>query len=182
MLFTLGTVFLAEFGDKTQLCTLALYMKYKRFLPIILGTSLGFLFVDSIAVILGLFLTSIIPLNLVRIFAGIVFIVFGIYFYIRRDEEYCPTNSQKSPFLASFTLISTTEMGDKTQLMVIALAATFNNPIQVISGAMVALVSISSITLFFGSKLLERLPIKKIKLIIPVIFIVVGILQIILNE
>ncbi|MEM0054239.1 MAG: TMEM165/GDT1 family protein [Nitrososphaeria archaeon] len=108
--------------------------------------------------------------------------MFGIYFYIRRDEEYCPTNSQKSPFLASFTLISTTEMGDKTQLMVIALAATFNNPLQVISGAMVALVSISSITLFFGSKLLERLPIKKIKLIIPVIFIVVGILQIILNE
>lgn len=182
MFLTLGTVFLAEFGDKTQLCALALYMKYKRFFPIILGTSLGFLFVDSIAVVLGLILTSMIPLQLVRIFAGIVFIIFGIYFYIKKDEEYYPTNNQKSPFLASFTLISTTEMGDKTQLMVIALAATFNNPLQVILGAMLALVSISSITLFFGSKLLEKFPVRKIKLIIPIIFIVVGILQIVFNE
>lgn len=182
MLFTLGTVFLAEFGDKTQLCTLALYMRYKRFFPIILGAILGFLLVDSIAVVLGLFLTSIIPLTLIRIFAGFVFIIFGIYFYIKRDEEYCPNSSQKSPFLASFTLISTTEMGDKTQLMVIALAATFNNPIQVISGAMIALVSISLITLLLGRKLLENFPIRKIKLIVPIIFIMVGVLQIMFNE
>lgn len=157
-------------------------MRYKRFLPIILGTSLGFLFVDSIAVVLGLILTSFIPLQLVRIFAGIVFIIFGIYFYIRKDEEFCPTDNKRSPFLASLTLISTTEMGDKTQLMVIALATAFNNPLQIISGAMLALVTISSITLFLGSKLLERFPVKRIKLIIPIIFIIVGVLQILFNE
>ncbi|MBC7091408.1 MAG: TMEM165/GDT1 family protein [Nitrososphaeria archaeon] len=157
-------------------------MKYKRFIPIILGTSLGFLFVDSIAVVLGLILTSFIPLQLVRIFAGIVFIIFGIYFYIMKDEEFCPTDNKRSPFLASFTLISTTEMGDKTQLMVIALATAFNNPLQIISGAMLALVAISSITLFLGSKLLGVFPVKRIKLIIPIIFIIVGVLQILFNE
>lgn len=175
-------MFLAEFGDKTQLCTLALYIRYKRFLPIILGTSLGFLLVDSIAVVFGLILTSLIPLQLFRIFSGVVFIIFGIYFYIKKDDEICPTDDGRSPFLASFTLISTTEMGDKTQLMVIALVAAFNNPIQIISGAMLALVSISSITLLLGGKLLEKFPFKKIKLIIPTIFIIVGVLQILFNE
>lgn len=173
---------MAEFGDKTQLCTLALCMKYRKVTPVLLGTSLGFLAVDSMAVFLGIVLNSLIPMQLIRVFAGIVFIVFGIYFYIRKDEEYCPANSQRSPLIASFILISTTEVGDKTQLMVIALAAAFNNPIQVIVGAMSALIVISSITLIFGNKILERLPLRRVKLAIPAIFVIVGILQIVFSE
>ena len=182
LLSTFALVLLAELGDKTQLCTLALALKYKKTYSIIFGAGLGFLIVDSIAVIVGSLLLDVIPLYWLKIVAGIVFIFFGIYFFFKKEEDYCPTNNNRSPFLSSFILICTTEMGDKTQIMVAVLSASYAEPLAVISGAMIALVGLTALTVLVGNKLTEKIPIKTIKKVVPIIFVVLGILQIVFHD
>jgi putative Ca2+/H+ antiporter (TMEM165/GDT1 family) len=182
LLSTFVLVLIAELGDKTQLCTLALALKYKKTYSIIFGAGLGFLIVDSIAVIVGSLLLDVIPLYWLKIGAGIMFIFFGIYFYFKKEQDYCPTGNNRSPFLSSFILICTTEMGDKTQIMVAVLSASYAEPLAVISGAMIALVGLTALTVLVGNKLTEKIPMKTINKAVPIIFIVLGILQIIFHD
>lgn len=180
-LSTLGLVLLAELGDKTQICALTLSLKYRKTYSVILGAALGFLLVDTLAVAIGSLLLELIPPSWIRIAGGVIFIAFGVYYFIRKGEEYCPTNNNRTPFISSFILISTTEMGDKTQIMVTLLSAIYSNPIAVISGALIALVGLTTITVIVGNRLLEKIPLTKVKRIVPFVFIALGILQIVFN-
>lgn len=77
-LTTLITFFFAEMGDKTQLATVALAAKHPAFPTfVILGTTLGMLVADGLAVVFGERLTQIVPMKWIRIFACLMFIVFG---------------------------------------------------------------------------------------------------------
>ncbi len=181
LLSTFVLVLLAEIGDKTQLCALALSMKYRAY-PVILGAGLAFLLVDSLAVAAGTLLLEVVPLYMLRISAGVVFILFGIYFLLGREEEYCPTKANKSPFVSSFILIGSTEMGDKTQVLVALLSASYAEPFAVISGAMMALISLTALTVIVGNRLVQRIPMGQMKKVASFIFIVLGILQIIFHD
>jgi len=182
LLSTFVLVIIAELGDKTQLCTLALALKFKKTYSIIFGAGLGFLIVDSIAVIVGSLFLDLIPLYWLKIGAGIMFIFFGIYFFFKKEKDYCPTSNNRSPFLSSFILICTTEIGDKTQIMVAILSASYAEPLAVIIGAMIALVSLTVLTVLVGNKLTEKIPMKTINKFVPIIFIFLGILQIIFHD
>ncbi|MGQ9781214.1 MAG: TMEM165/GDT1 family protein [Nitrososphaeria archaeon] len=182
LLSTLALVLLAEIGDKTQLCTLALSIRYRRTYSLVLGAGLGFLVVDSLAVAVGVMLLDVVPLYALKILAGVVFVLFGVYFFLKREEDYCLTNNSRSPFISSFILICTTEMGDKTQVLVVVLSASYAEPLAVISGAMIALVSLTALTVLIGNKLVQRIPMQKIRKIVPIIFIALGVLRIIFHD
>lgn len=77
-LTTLVAFFLAEMGDKTQLSTVALAAKYQSILLVTMGTTLGMMFADGLAVFFGDKITKIIPMKWVRIFASLLFVVFGL--------------------------------------------------------------------------------------------------------
>ncbi|MEM3403106.1 MAG: TMEM165/GDT1 family protein [Nitrososphaeria archaeon] len=181
-LSTLGLVLLAEFGDKTQICALTLSLRYRKTYSVVLGAAFGFLLVDALAVIAGSLLLEFIPLSWIKIVGGFIFIAFGAYYFIKKDEEYCLTNNNRTPFISSFILISTTEMGDKTQIMVALLSAIYSNPLAVISGALIALVGLTAVTVIVGNRLLDRVPLKKIRRITPFVFIILGILQIAFSQ
>ena len=80
-LTTVVTFFIAEMGDKTQLATIALGAKFQSPWLVTVGTTLGMLFADGLAVFFGERFTQKIPLKLVRIFAAISFAIFGLAIY-----------------------------------------------------------------------------------------------------
>ena len=77
VLLPLIAVGLAELGDKTQLSILLLSSKTTKHLQLLLGVFLAFLAVDGVAVLVGSWVTDIVPINVLRIIAGSVFVIFG---------------------------------------------------------------------------------------------------------
>ena len=75
---TLITFFLAEMGDKTQLATVALAARYQSVELVTIGTTIGMMLTDGLAVFFGDIITKRISMNLIRISAAILFVVFGV--------------------------------------------------------------------------------------------------------
>jgi putative Ca2+/H+ antiporter (TMEM165/GDT1 family) len=87
---TLVTFFLAEMGDKTQLATVALGARFQAPVLVTIGTTLGMLFSDGLAVVFGESLTKRMPLRYVRIVAAVTFLAFGGYVLWSGGEAVAP--------------------------------------------------------------------------------------------
>ena len=173
LLIPLLTVGLAELGDKTQLAVLCLASRTKEHLQLLLGVALGFAIADGVAIILGDFLTTVIPAAYIKISAGVIFILFGILTLLNREgsDEICDL---KRPFLSGFIMVLVSEMGDKTQIAA-GLFATIFDPILVFIGVMIALIALSVLAIFMGSFMATKINQKLISIIAGAIFIIIGI-------
>ncbi len=176
MITTFGLIALAEFGDKTQLTVIALSARYER-KKVFFGVVLAFALVTGLGVLLGEGLLQLIPEKLIKMMAGFVFIIFGILM-LRSKDDYKEGNDSRShnPFFSTFGMIALAEMGDKTQLSAITLAARYNAPYLVFTGAVLALSFISLIGIAAGNKLNKTIPLSKIKLGAAGLFILFGLL------
>jgi len=173
---TFALIALAELGDKTNLTVIALSAKYDR-TKVFSGVVLAFVVVTGLGVLLGEGLLKIIPENMIKIIAGIMFVVFGIWMLL--SKESCEEGENPrviNPFISTFSMISLAEMGDKTQLTAITLSAKYNSPYLVFLGAVLALALISLLGIIAGRKLCEIVPMSKIKLGAAVMFILFGIM------
>lgn len=174
ILIPLITIGLAEFGDKTQLSILLLSSKTKKHLHLLLGIMLAFLVVDGIAVLLGSWITGIIPLIFLKISSGIVFIIFGIL--ILKDNEWKNEVKlySKNSFLSGFILIFITEWGDKTQIAS-GIFATRYNALMVLLGTITALTLLSAMAIYLGKFLSDRVDKKLMEKIAGILFILMGV-------
>lgn len=183
-LTTLGATFiaprLAEFGDKTQIMTLALAAKSRSMLPVFTGAVLGEVFANTIGVAAGTFLGLAIPIGVVRLIAAGVFILFGVFYLLRieRGEDSKETRTLKatSVLWSTFYLVGLAEMGDKTQLMTVALSAQYQDPITVLIGLSLAFVMFSLISAVLGEKTSRIIRLRWIKIWSGILFIAFGIL------
>ncbi len=179
LLTTFGLIALAELGDKTQLTVIALSARYDR-KKVFSGVVLAFIVVTGLGVLVGEGLLRLIPENIIKIIAGLIFIIFGIM--MLRSREDCEENNNSpvlNPFFSTFSMIALAEMGDKTQLSAITLSAKYNSPYLVFTGAVLALAAISLLGILAGKKLCEIVPMPKIKLGAGALFILFGVLFII---
>jgi len=178
---TFIAVLLAEIGDKTQIMTLALAARNRTILPVFVGSVLGEVSANSIGVVIGTFLGIAIPLDIVSLIAGAVFIIFGILNIVKKEEEEekVPQAKTKSMLLSAFYLIFLAEMGDKTQILTLGLSAQYQNPITVLIGLSLAFMTISSAGALLGERASKILPMKWIKIASGVLFIIFGILFIV---
>ena len=178
---TFIAVLLAEIGDKTQIMTLALAARNRAVLPVFVGSVLGEVSANSIGVVIGTFLGIAIPLDIVSLIAGAVFIIFGILNIVKKEEEEekVPQAKTKSMLLSAFYLIFLAEMGDKTQILTLGLSAQYQNPITVLIGLSLAFMTISSVGALLGERASKILPMKWIKIASGVLFIIFGILFIV---
>jgi putative Ca2+/H+ antiporter (TMEM165/GDT1 family) len=175
LLTTFGLIALAELGDKTQLTVIALSAGYDR-VKVFAGVVLAFAFVTGLGVLVGEGLLRIVPEHLIKIIAGIMFVAFGIWMLSSKTN--CDTNNNPSlcnPLISTFSMIALAEIGDKTQLSAITLAAKYDSPYLVFTGAILALASISLLGIFLGKKLCEVVPLSKIRLGAGALFIIFGI-------
>ncbi|MBU0979803.1 MAG: TMEM165/GDT1 family protein [Nanoarchaeota archaeon] len=163
---------LAELGDKTQLAVLCLASKTKNYLQLILGVMLAFILTDGLAIVLGDYLASLIPLSYIRMISGSVFILFGIITLLRNNREGAKCEL-KNPFLSGFGIVFVAELGDKTQIAS-ALFATRFNPVLVFFGVIAALFILSMIAVFLGRYVYGRVDKKKVSMIAGTLFILIG--------
>jgi len=167
-------IFLAELGDKTQLTAIMLSSKSSA-ISVFAGSMLAFFLVDGASALVGGELLSFLPYRLVAFTSGLVFIIFGAFSLIRSNEK-IKIEQQKATFLKTFSLISLMELGDKTQLASIVLAAELKNPLVVLAGIMLAFSVVTGIGVILGAKLLRLIPEKHLKIGTSLLFIFFGLI------
>jgi len=153
-------LFLAEIGDKTQLMTMTLAHRYPV-KPVIAGVLSAFLLLNLLAVLVGAALYRYLPQQLVLVVAAFLFLYFAWRSWCEAastEDEEENINSHRGAFASSFVLIFIAELGDKTQLALIALAAGTGSVWSVFVGGTLALWSISIVGVVVGSTLLRKLP------------------------
>lgn len=171
--FTL--LFVAEFGDKTQLMAMTLAHRY-RILPVIIGTSSAFLLLNLLAVLVGDSLSRLLPRDLVLIAAGVLFLVFAYRSWsgADEDEDALQVADHRQAWIISFSLIFVAELGDKTQLAMVALAAQSGALWSVFIGGTLALWAVSLLGIVVGRTLLRRIPGRWVHRSAALLFLVFG--------
>jgi putative Ca2+/H+ antiporter (TMEM165/GDT1 family) len=168
-------ILVAELGDKTQLSVISLSSSYK-WQHVFAGSMLAFLAVDGVSIAVGGPLLALVPLRYVQIVSGIVFVVFGIVPLLRKEKDNdVPLIKRRSnmPLIASFSLIALMELGDKTQILTITLAAQ-SSPIPVLIGMLLAFALLTGAAVLIGTKFVSRLPLKWLRIGTSALFIVLG--------
>jgi putative Ca2+/H+ antiporter (TMEM165/GDT1 family) len=171
-------VALAELGDKTQIAVITLSCKFKA-LSVFVGAMLAFLVTTGVAVAIGDALTFVLPTFWIRIAAALIFLAFGIYTIIlaivKKSEAECKTREEaRNGVFSSFSMIVLMELGDKTQLSVIALTAEYELPLFVFAGVMLAFALVTAIGATVGMALTRVVPLRYIQLASGIVFLLLG--------
>ncbi|NTS77359.1 TMEM165/GDT1 family protein [Catenovulum sp. SM1970] len=154
--FTL--IFIAELGDKSQFMCIALASRFKPS-EVFVGASLGFACLNLIAVIFGHTLSTFIPDIVLAVLVCVLFVFFGFHCLLAGPEEdhQFEKKTLGKAIISSFLLIVLAELGDKTQLSVIALSSN-QMPVLVFIASTLALIASTAIAVVFGVKLIKRVP------------------------
>jgi putative Ca2+/H+ antiporter (TMEM165/GDT1 family) len=128
-----------------------------------------------IAVIIGAVLAAALPIDLILIVSGALFIGMGIFSLIRNSPE-ADDCKQPTTFLSMVSLVLASELGDKSQIAILALAAQSDFPLLVFLGAIVGFLVVNLIGAYAGDKAASKLPVETITKVTGVVFIVFGIL------
>ncbi len=174
-LTSLTFVVLAEMGDKTQLLAMAFATRY-RWQTVMWGVFVATVFNHLFAVVVGTYLTRFVPMETVQIVAAASFILFGLW-TIRGDELNGEDKaSKRSPFWTVAIAFFIAEMGDKTQLATVALAAQFNAIVPVWLGTTTGMLVADGIGIIVGIVLGKKIPERVVKWFAAVIFILFGLI------
>ncbi len=177
-LLIVGTAFtliaLAEIGDKTQLMTVSLASKY-RSIPVFWGVFLGMATITVLGVAIGTILFSLIPMVIVKLIAGVLFVIFGIYTLTSEEDDGESVIDDRHVFRNSFLLSAVAEFGDKTQLAVIGLTARYAAPIPVLIGALGGLALVIGLGTILGERISHWIEREKIELGSSILFLALGI-------
>ncbi len=178
LLISTGVVALAEMGDKTQLLAFILAARFKKPLPIIAGILCATLFNHGLAGAFGAWITTVVSPEWMRWLLGLSFIGMAIWTMIpdEIEEEETRVAGRLGVFGATLVTFFLAEMGDKTQLATVALAAHYGAPVMVIAGTTLGMLVADVPAVFVGSRFAERLPMKLVHSIAAGVFTVMGLL------
>ncbi len=185
-LTALGLIALLELGDKTQLVTISLATRHP-WRDVLVGAVLGLVAATAVGAVVGGVLAATLGawLTYIKIGGGILFIVIGVWtvaqavrhHYQEEAEETVKEKRSAFATAASFNFLA--EFGDKTQIAVIILAATYDAPVSVFLGGSVGLSLIAISSVVIGVGLARVLSEKWLRLVSTVLFILAGVLLIV---
>lgn len=174
-LTALAMVTIAEMGDKTQLLAMAFATRFKA-REVLTGVFIATIFNHALAVALGEFLTTKIPISSIQIAASISFIGFGLW--TLRGDKLQGEDKKKTRFGPIGTVgiaFFIAELGDKTQLATIALAAKYQNPVYILMGTTIGMLVADALGIRLGVLMGKKIPEKVVKAVSAGIFILFGI-------
>ena len=178
-LLSTAIVALAEMGDKTQLLALLLAARFRKPVPILVAILLATLINHGLSAALGQWVTRVIEPEVLLWIVSIGFIAMAVWMLIPDelgDENASINKWQKfGVFGATFILFFLAEIGDKTQVATVALAARFDSVLWVMLGTTIGMMIANAPAVFIGDKLANRLPIALIHKIGALIFLLIGI-------
>ncbi len=177
LLVSTGVVALAEIGDKTQLLAFILAARFKKPLPIILGILAATVINHGLAGALGAWITSNISPEVLRWGLGASFIGMAIWTMIpdKIEEEETQVAQRFGIFGATFITFFLAEMGDKTQIATVAMAAHYSAPLMVVIGTTLGMLIADVPAVFAGDKLANKIPMKLVHSIAAAVFAALGI-------
>jgi putative Ca2+/H+ antiporter (TMEM165/GDT1 family) len=173
---SIGVVALAEIGDKTQLLAFILAARFKKPLPIILGILCATIVNHGLAGLVGAWITTHVRPDILRWVLGLSFVGMAIWTLIpdKIEEEETQVARQFGVFGATLITFFLAEMGDKTQLATIALAAHYQTPVLVVMGTTLGMLLADVPAVFIGDRLAARIPMKLVHSIAAGIFALLG--------
>jgi putative Ca2+/H+ antiporter (TMEM165/GDT1 family) len=177
-LISTGIVALAEIGDKTQLLAFLLAAKFKKPWPIVAGISVATIANHAGAGALGAWITAAVGPQIMRWVLGIGFIAMAIWTLIPDkidEDEAGSTRSRFGVFGTTVIAFFLAEMGDKTQIATIALAAQYNAFYAVVAGTTLGMMIANVPAVFLGSKIANKVPVRLVHGIAALIFAVLGV-------
>ncbi|MCK6395597.1 TMEM165/GDT1 family protein [Zoogloea sp.] len=175
-LVSTGIVALAEIGDKTQLLAFILAAKFRKPVPIIIGILVATLANHGFAGALGAWITSLVAPEAMRWVLGLSFIGMAIWTLIpdKFDED-------EAKF-ARFGVFGTTliafflaEMGDKTQVATVALAAQYHAFVTVVAGTTLGMMIANVPAVLLGNRIADKMPVRLVHMIAAAIFAILGV-------
>ena len=174
----LGLIILMELGDKTMLTTMCLSAQYRRPGLVLLATMCALTTSSIIAIMLGYILSATLPVAVITYFSGILFLSLGIFTLVRANNEVPDTCDNPGTLFGMFSLVLLSELGDKSQIAILALAAQSAFPISVFLGSITAFLIVNSIGVLAGNHAAERIPMRTVKIVVGIVFILFGLLVI----
>lgn len=177
LLVSTGVVALAEIGDKTQLLAFILAARFKKPIPIILGILCATIVNHGLAGALGAWITSSVSPDILRWILGASFIGMAIWTLIpdKIEEEETQVAKKFGVFGATLVTFFLAEMGDKTQIATVALAAHYGTPLLVVIGTTLGMLLADVPAVFIGDKLSSKIPMKLVHSIAAGIFALLGV-------
>lgn len=175
-LISTGIVALAEIGDKTQLLAFILAAKFKKPVPIILGILAATLINHGFAGALGEWITSLVSPHVMRWILGGSFIAMALWILVPDQfDEGDAKLAKYGVFVTTLIAFFLAEMGDKTQIATIGLAAKYSNLIAVVAGTTLGMMIANVPAVIFGEKIANSIQPKIVHRIAAVIFFVLGV-------
>lgn len=175
-------IFAAEMGDKTQILAMMFATRYKTS-KVLLGIFIGSLLNHGLAVILGSFLGNVIEVYVLQMVAGIAFVGFSMWTLMAEEddgeEEGTEGSGHKSAVMVVAMAFFVGELGDKTQLTAITLSLDAHYPVAILIGTVSGMIATSSLGIFVGSKIGDRIPEMLIKVVSSAIFLFFGVTKLV---
>ncbi len=169
-------VFIAEIGDKTQLLSLFLVTRFAQRLPVILGMLVATLLNHGLSVLLGAWVAHWLPAAWLPWIVAASFVAIALWLLIPdRDDSEDSRLLKYGAFTATTLLFFLAEIGDKTQIATVVLAARYDASFWVIIGTTVGMLAANIPVIFAGKWLMDRMPLAVARLAASVLFFVLAI-------
>ena len=178
LLVSTGVVALAEIGDKTQLLALVLAAKYRKPVPIILGIFVATLLNHGLAGVVGAWVAAAVGPEAMRWILGVSFIAMAAWILVpdNVDEGEAAASPRHGVFLATLVAFFLLEMGDKTQIATVALAAKYASLWAVVAGTTLGMMIANVPAVLLGEVAATKLPMRLVRGIAAALFLSLGIL------
>ena len=175
-LVSTGIVALAEMGDKTQLLSLVLAARFRKPWPIVLGILVATLFNHALAGAVGSWVTTALGPDVLRWVLGGSFIAMALWMLVpdKIDEDEAGGAPRFGVFGATVVAFFLAEMGDKTQVATVMLAAQYQVWAAVVLGTTLGMMLANAPVVWFGERVTRRVPIRVVHIVSAVIFAVLG--------
>jgi putative Ca2+/H+ antiporter (TMEM165/GDT1 family) len=175
-LISTGIVALAEMGDKTQLLSLVLAARFRKPWPIVLGILVATLANHALAGAVGSWVTTLLGPQVLRWVLGLSFIAMAVWMLIpdKLDDEDADDAPRMGVFMTTVVAFFLAEMGDKTQIATVMLAAQYQAWAWVVAGTTLGMMLANAPVVWLGDAITRRVPLRLVHLVSAVIFAVLG--------
>ncbi|MNJ94860.1 Sulfite exporter TauE/SafE [compost metagenome] len=165
----------SEMGDKTQLLAFVLACRFRKPWPVFWGIFVATTLNHFLAALVGSTVAQWLPEQYLRWVLASIFIVFAFWILIPDKEGDAKEHGHWGAFLTTVVSFFIAEMGDKTQLATVALAARYQDIVLVTIGTTLGMMLSNGLAVFFGDKITERISMKWIRIFSCVLFIAFGV-------
>jgi len=175
-LISLTSVAIAEMGDRTQLLTLVLAARYRKPWAIIAGVLCATLANHGVAGLIGTWFGRQLSPALIDAAVGVSMIGMALWTLKPDTLDAATASSNTGAFVATLVAFFVAEIGDKTQIATVALAAAYSNLVAVVGGTTCGMLLANVPVIFLGNAFAHRLPLKAIHLAACLLFALLGVI------